>query len=602
MTRPTRRSSNPGLFHGGVPGLGKWTLAALLITLPWGTGCRFDPSGLPAPSTDGALFDGALSDGTLPDGTQPDASPTCGNGRIDQGEACDGDQLDGRTCESLGYTGGTLACTSNCLFDFRGCEGTPVCGNGTRDPGEDCDGSDFGSATCLSVAGHSSGALLCTATCTIDSTLCHTCGNGAVEGSEECDQTVGGETCTSRGHTGGTLACGDDCRFDEEGCHTCGDGLCNVAAGERWETCPADCGWGQLSAGDNHTCGLRKDGTAYCWGKNDKGQLGLDNTTDRLTPTRILVGGRVMHISAGDSFTCAVLVDGTVACFGLNDKGQIGDGTTTDRLAPTPVVGLTGVRQVSAGGKHACALNSLGQLFCWGLNDKGQLGIGTTNDSGTASAVSTDTGLGAVRSVSAGGKHTCALAQDFSAWCWGEGTKGKLGNDGTGNQSRPSTVSTLTGLTAGRHISAGAAHTCAVGQDLSAWCWGDKADGRLGDGTNSDQSEPSLVAQGTGIGSVISIAAAAAHSCALRSDGAVFCWGKNDKGAVGDGSYTSPRALPTAVLSATGLVPASGVQAGGAHSLGWNDAGEGWAWGLGSSGQLGDGFTLDRNQPTQILP
>lgn len=151
----------------------------------------------------------------------------CGNGSREREEACDAADLSGATCVSLGFASGTLACTTGCQFDTSGCRpfAAPTCGNGAIDPPEQCDGAALGGATCASVGFAAGGTLTCTAGCAFDTHACRpselpTCGNGVVNGSEQCDgAALGGATCTSLGYSlGGTLGCTAGCAFDTHGC------------------------------------------------------------------------------------------------------------------------------------------------------------------------------------------------------------------------------------------------------------------------------------------------------------------------------------------------------------------------------------------------
>jgi hypothetical protein len=305
-------------------------------------------------------------------------------------------------------------------------------------------------------------------------------------------------------------------------------------------------------------------------------------------------------ISAGNDFTCAWLADATVRCWGKNDVGQLGDGTTTERHEPTPVPGLVDIRRAAAGGAHACALATSGQLWCWGKNDKGQLGDDSTTERHGPVAVSSTTGLGSVSRVTAGDKHTCAIDAVDAAWCWGDKGSGRLGDDTDTDQHRPARVDGSSGLGAVRHLSAGQKHTCAVDLAGVTWCWGDKGDGRLGDDTNTSQPVPVQVAPGGGLANATRVSAGDAHTCALRSDGVVFCWGKNDVGQLGDGSPNS-QPTPVAVDPSTGMAQATAVTAGGAHTAAWQTSGDGWAWGANDLGQLGDTTTTERASPAAVV-
>ncbi len=171
-------------------------------------------------------------------GCQNGQQSQCGNAVREGDEKCDGNDFGGATCESLGMGAGTLACTSMCTLDMTGCENSPKsgeCGNGTREAKEQCDGSDFGTITCKNL-GLGEGDLLCTETCTIDTSKCEMshqipkCSNGIREGQEECDgEDFGGATCESLGEGTGNLRCTQSCTIDTTECVAvppagCGDG------------------------------------------------------------------------------------------------------------------------------------------------------------------------------------------------------------------------------------------------------------------------------------------------------------------------------------------------------------------------------------------
>jgi hypothetical protein len=149
----------------------------------------------------------------------------CGNDVIEGSEECDGTDLGGNDCTTIGqgFTGGELACTDYCMFDTSGCTTDTECGNGVIDPGEECDGTDLGGNDCTDVGNFTGGTLGCTDTCTYDTSQCEVsedCGNGVIDAGEECDGTdLGGNDCTDVGDfTGGTLDCAVDCTFDTTEC------------------------------------------------------------------------------------------------------------------------------------------------------------------------------------------------------------------------------------------------------------------------------------------------------------------------------------------------------------------------------------------------
>src|SRR5688572_19256064 len=166
--------------------------------------------------------------------------------------------------------------------------------------------------------------------------------------------------------------------------------------------------WGSVSAGAFRSCGVRTNGTAYCWGRNEFGQLG-DGTTDaRLIPTPVAGNLRFDSIGAGSRslwHTCGIVLGGRAHCWGRNANGQLGDGTTANRPAPTPVAGGHQFVGITTGGEHTCAWTAAGRGYCWGWNNSGQLGDGLADDRLEPFGLPSFFGF---RGMSAGAFHTCA--------------------------------------------------------------------------------------------------------------------------------------------------------------------------------------------------
>ena len=282
-----------------------------------------------------------------------------------------------------------------------------------------------------------------------------------------------------------------------------------------------------VTVGGTHACAIVAAGGVKCWGWY-QGSLG----GDVLTPTSIpgLVGATA--IAAGDAHTCAIVTDGAVVCWGWNYYGQLGDGTTTDSATPVQVSGLSGATAISASNEQTCAIVAGGSVECWGWNYYGQLGDGTTTDSSTPVAVKDISGA---LVLSAGDYSTCALLSHGVVKCWGSNSDGQLGNGTTADSATPVTVAGLG--TAATAVGVGGFQTCALISGGSVRCWGSNQDGELGDGTFVSSLTPVAVA---GLTDAVSISLGQRHGCALRSGGTAMCWGANSLfGQLGDGSQTT---------------------------------------------------------------
>jgi alpha-tubulin suppressor-like RCC1 family protein len=308
-----------------------------------------------------------------------------------------------------------------------------------------------------------------------------------------------------------------------------------------------------ISVGLNHTCALLANGTAWCWGSNIDGALGNGQQGFGIqseVPIQVAsLGNNVAQISAGGEFTCALLRTGAVECWGANFIGQVGSGTFNDQPGdpigiptPTPVVGLgSGVIQISAGGFHACAISVGGSLSCWGADTIGQLGDGKTTVSRSAVPVSVLSLGGTARQVTAGSDHTCAVLVNGSLRCWGDNTQGDLGNGNDTFSPLPVSVVNLSNVSA---ASAGFAHTCALSRgELS--CWGDLQNSTIYNGLTAIPPFSFLPVRVKG-GRTLAVSVGEAHTCLLRENGKVQCWGANMFGELGVGD-TTDRPKPTRV-------------------------------------------------------
>jgi alpha-tubulin suppressor-like RCC1 family protein len=195
-------------------------------------------------------------------------------------------------------------------------------------------------------------------------------------------------------------------------------------------------GVSSLVAGGYHTCAMTTSGTVRCWGWNWAGQLGDGTTVNHgATVDVALPAGSLASLSAGGHHTCAVRIDGGALCWGSNFNGQLGDGTNQSSSLPVPVIGLESrMISLAAGMEHTCALRIDGEVLCWGDNVDGQLGNGNLTDSLRPAVVNglsefTDT-------LASGTNHTCA-SMNGRLKCWGRDTDGQLGVGSAQNRLAP---------------------------------------------------------------------------------------------------------------------------------------------------------------------
>ena len=307
----------------------------------------------------------------------------------------------------------------------------------------------------------------------------------------------------------------------------------------------------------------------------------------------------VRKLATGGGFTCILGDDRVVRCAGDNGLGQLGDDTTTSRPSFAPIASPAGItfKTIGAGRDHACAITTTGEVYCWGRNASGQIGDGTQTQKNTPVTVSTPDGVKFTQ-VAGGFDFTCALTTSATAYCWGQGARGQLG-DGTNTRNQPNPVAVV--MPEGVRfatLSAWDQHACALAESGDLYCWGSNANGRLGDSTTTDRNTPVRVAAPEGV-TFSDIATGDRHSCAIATSGAAYCWGNGENGRRGDGLSTITQSTPVLVDAPAGT---SFTRLIGAFARGCalTTAGDAYCWGINNNGQIGDGTTFNRFRPVLV--
>ena len=469
--------------------------------------------------------------------------------------------------------------------------------------------------------------------------------------------TVAGTSCGLRG--AGALWCWGS--YPGDGTISPAPAPIAVAAGELFRTVATETG--------QSTCAIHVDGTRWCWGDNTYGTIGDGTLANRVTPAPIGTQTWLAY-AHGTYASCAIATDTSLWC-----SSTVLFATST--LIPlTPDLGWT---DVDVGERSVCALRGTGQLWCWGENAQGQFGTG--DDAPLATLTLVD-GTGRWTALDSGPSHRCGVRDDRLV-CAGVGTRGELGDLAARFDARPSAVlggpwstfalgglhgcalaggamscwgnadagqtsrafrlgtsvptqvgaltdwtavaatgqstrairagelrqwgSYKTGNSSGGNtpmptlvdggptwtlVAAGESHDCALQASGALWCWGRNSTGELGDGTATASTTPVQV----GVATYTHVDVGEAYSCAIRTDASLWCWGRNSSGQLGDGSTTN-RSAPVEVAPGTTWRV---ITAGYSHACAIRPTGSLWCWGANGTGQVGDGTTTQRTTPVQV--
>lgn len=284
----------------------------------------------------------------------------------------------------------------------------------------------------------------------------------------------------------------------------------------------------EIALGATHTCYLNNLNELYCWGSNLYGQVAQNlSLSSVLTYEKVNVSLKFKKIYAGGFHTCGIDENNKLYCWGRNNNGQLGVGQAANSSTPIVVDGNESYQALALGFNHSCGITLGGVLKCWGLNSNGQIGNGTATNQ--LLPVTVDAGV-LYRQVSAGQTHSCGITTLNQLKCWGSATMGKLGEGSTsGNQLSPQIIDSTSNY---KSVSAGGEHTCAIRDDHHLFCWGANLEGQLGIGNTTGMSSPQEVSASV---TYFEVVTGLNHTCAITEDKMKMqCWGDGSKFANGN--------------------------------------------------------------------
>lgn len=419
-------------------------------------------------------------------------------------------------------------------------------------------------------------------------------GGGGAGGSEPARCPIGFADCHKAG------PCDTDLNASSEDCGACGN-VCPIGLVCGAGVCRSPKDIIQVAAGNNYTCALRASGEVLCWGENRSGVLGDGTLEDHATPIPVIGLTDAVEIDANtaqaeETAMCARRATGALACWGSGAFGQLGNGSEEDQFTPVEVTGVMEAAAVKTTFTVGCALRRDGSVWCWGLNGFGMLGDGTNMSRAVAAPV---VDLGRAVQLDLGG-FGCATLQTGEVACWGPDEFGWAA-DGYDYLFTP-TIAKNVNDAASVFLPGPASHqlsgtSCVIHRDGTVSCTGENRYGTVDIDIDGDLSDGEMIAI-EGVTDAIQIAGTLSTTCALRASGQVVCWGSNGAGLLGIGSYEQPVQKVVTVSGLTGVVHIAGGRWHMCAALGSSGVA---CWGANQSGQLGDGTFESRPAPTPVL-
>ena len=353
-------------------------------------------------------------------------------------------------------------------------------------------------------------------------------------------------------------------------------------------------GAGKVAAGSRHTLLIDSSGNVWAWGQNDYGQLGINNQTQQLEPVKVSNLSNIVAVAAGDNHSLALDNAGNVWAWGRNNQYQLGNDTTNDSLIP--VKAFSGAKAISAAANYNLALKNDGTVWGWGEACEANCSYALTGGNGhtpVQMCYNTNRPTDIHPFVNVKG---IAAAPRFAAYLFNDGRLCRQGyfidTVGAPTYSPMGHYSSLMGV---QGLAAGDDFLAALLEDGTVATLGNNLQGQFGNGGQSSATPASPIpyAKVKDLTGVVGIAAGGAHGVALKSDGTVWTWGKNQSGQLGNGNNIASL-VP---LQAEGLSGITAVAGGRDNTLAVQSDQKVYAWGDNSAGQLGNGDKLNSKLP-----
>ncbi|EQC48260.1 chromosome condensation regulator, RCC1 repeat-containing protein [Bacteriovorax sp. BSW11_IV] len=342
--------------------------------------------------------------------------------------------------------------------------------------------------------------------------------------------------------------------------------------------------WKDVSVTGRHTCGLDTTNQMFCWGEGEEGEIGNGDVADQLLPT-LVVGGYDWASMAGSAYmSCGVTSTGRAFCWGQYfNWGQMGNGLYSSTVfIPKKIPGDRTWKKIAGGYISFCGIDSSDDLYCAADDNYGEIGNGAGDTSPHSHPVLVNGGYKWLE-ISATSETVCGVTLANVGYCWGRNNYGQVGSgDATAIFHEPN-------LVVGGHswlkIDVGYNHVCGIRTDQTAYCWGYNRYGQFGNGiaTGTTTPGPTPTAVSGGL-TFKDIAVADNTSCGLTTTDEIYCWGRDNRGQLGNDASYVDQSTPVKV---SGGGTWSSLDSGGDHMCALRPDGNAYCWGSGSNGATG---------------